>query len=155
MASTQTSETPSGSQRPTATAQQCSRTSCSNTGTLRCARCKTSNYCSTNGQKPDWCNGHRDQCRPKAPSDNLDNYVLRIHLEPENIVTPPIIRELSCPANATFHQLHRVLQVAFSWATTHTYDFIVKDPSSASSANDEDMSMEELISRLTAGVDRG
>ncbi|MCJ1245027.1 hypothetical protein MMC30_002228 [Trapelia coarctata] len=91
---------------------------------------------------------------PKAPSDILDNYVLRIQLEPEEFASPPIIRELFCPANATFHQLHRALQVTFSWATTHTYDFVVKDPSIASSSADEEgESMEALIAHLRAGMD--
>lgn len=41
---------------------------------------------------------------------------------------PPIHRTLSCPSTATFEDLHRALQVAFSWANTHTYDFKIKDP---------------------------
>jgi hypothetical protein len=39
-----------------------------------------------------------------------------------------VIRTLSCPANATFYQLHQALQVAFGWASTHTFGFAVVDP---------------------------
>lgn len=152
MASTPNGESPSGSQSPTNPVRPCSHTSCTNTGTLKCARCKTNTYCSKNCQKQDWRNGHRDQCRPQVPSDTLDNYVLRIQLYPERIRTPPITRKLSCPANATFHQLHRALQVTFSWATTHTYDFIVNDPSASADGDDE--SMQAYISRLTGGMGR-
>ena len=62
------------------------------------------------------------------PLPPRQNYRLKIDLEPEDITNPRITRTLSCPANATFHDLHRAIQVAFSWATTHTYDFKIKDP---------------------------
>ena len=55
------------------------------------------------------------------------NYILKFHLCPDNITNPPIWRTLSCPAAATFHELHKALQVAFGYASTHTYDFRVKD----------------------------
>ena len=55
------------------------------------------------------------------------NYVLKIHLEPNEIVDPPIHRTLSCPSTATFADLHHALQIAFGWADTHTYDFKIKD----------------------------
>jgi hypothetical protein len=56
------------------------------------------------------------------------NYILHIQLVPGEITNPAITRTLSCPASATFASLHRAIQIAFGWATTHTYDFVVKDP---------------------------
>jgi hypothetical protein len=47
---------------------------------------------------------------------------------PKDITSPPITRKLSCPGSATFQQLHEALQIAFGWASTHTYDFKIKDP---------------------------
>lgn len=37
-------------------------------------------------------------------------------------------RTLSCPARAKFSDLHKALQIAFAWSSTHTYDFKIKDP---------------------------
>jgi hypothetical protein len=39
-----------------------------------------------------------------------------------------VVRTLSCPADAVFYHLHLVLQVAFGWATTHSFDFAVLHP---------------------------
>jgi len=62
------------------------------------------------------------------PRASLPNYLLRAHLCPADITDPPITRTLSCPATATFQALHLALQTAFGWATTHTYDFKIADP---------------------------
>jgi hypothetical protein len=43
-------------------------------------------------------------------------------------VDPEVTRSLSCPANATFAELHDVLQIAFGWAGTHAFDFKIRDP---------------------------
>jgi Plasmid pRiA4b ORF-3-like protein len=61
-------------------------------------------------------------------SHKRPNYLLHIQLCPDDIDDPPIIRTLSCPASATFETLHKAIQIAFGWASTHTYDFVVKDP---------------------------
>ena len=66
--------------------------------------------------------------RPPNLVNASENYLLRVQLELGSNVNTPITRTISCPGNATFHQLHRALQIAFGWATTHTYDFKVKDP---------------------------
>jgi hypothetical protein len=52
---------------------------------------------------------------------------LEVKLAPGCIVDPPVTRTLSCPAAASFLDLHKALQVAFGWASTHTFDFKIKD----------------------------
>jgi hypothetical protein len=71
-------------------------------------------------QKQDWPT-HKKNCR-------AENYILDVKLVPDRIVDPPVTRTLSCPAGATFMDLHKALQVAFRWASTHTFDFKIKDP---------------------------
>jgi hypothetical protein len=66
---------------------------------------------------------------------------------------PAIWRTLSCPAVATFKQLHRALQIAFGWATTQTYDFKVKDPDYKPEEHEEDEAT--MIQRLAAAFRRG
>ena len=80
---------------------------------------------------------------PKNPGRN---YVLRVRLARGSIVSPPIERMLSCPALATFHQLHVALQIAFGWALIHKYDFIVHDPAGDLYAQPE-ISIVEAIQR--------
>jgi len=57
---------------------------------------------------------------------------LKVDLDPEHISDPCVSRTLSCPATATFEELHLALQVAFGWASTHSYDFKIKDPNAKS-----------------------
>jgi hypothetical protein len=69
-----------------------------------------------------------DAVRPKQDSitdqqGNVLNYVLSCQLM--YIDPPEISREISVPPTITFHQLHRVLQVAFGWASVHMYKFDV------------------------------
>jgi hypothetical protein len=71
-------------------------------------------------QKQDWPT-HKKDCRAQ-------NYILEVKLLQARIVDPPVTRTLSCPAAATFMDLHEALQVAFGWASTHTFDFKIKDP---------------------------
>lgn len=86
----------------------------------RCGRCKVAQYCSRDCQTADW-SAHKDLCvRP--------NYLLKFQLCPGNITNPDVVRVLSCPSNATFHDLHSALQLAFSWASTHSFDFRILDP---------------------------
>lgn len=56
------------------------------------------------------------------------NYVIKFHLCPGRITDPPVVRTLSCPADAPFYALHLSLQKAFGWEATHSFDFAVKDP---------------------------
>ncbi|MCJ1376774.1 hypothetical protein MMC20_008019 [Loxospora ochrophaea] len=56
------------------------------------------------------------------------NYVLEIHLNPDEIKDPPITRTISCPSLAVFHELHQAIQIAFGWANDHRYDFKTFDP---------------------------
>src|SRR4051812_35739924 len=74
----------------------------------RCARCGSVSYCSRECQAQDWPT-HKTSC--KRP-----NYVLTVDLCPEYINAPRVRRTLSCPATATFLQLHHALQIAFGWA---------------------------------------
>jgi hypothetical protein len=71
-------------------------------------------------QKSDWPS-HKGHCK-------FQNYILKVTLNPGIIKDPPISRTLSCPATATFEELHEALQIAFGWATTHSYDFKIRDP---------------------------
>jgi len=72
---------------------------------------------------------------------------------PGDIENPAILRTLSCPAVATFEQLHQALQIAFGWATTHTYDFTVKDPDYEPEEHEEDVA--SYIQRITASYQGG
>ncbi|KAI1467507.1 MM3350-like domain-containing protein [Daldinia caldariorum] len=56
------------------------------------------------------------------------NYIVKFDLLPREITNPPISRTLSCPAEATFYQLHKALQIAFGWATTHCFEFEASRP---------------------------
>lgn len=55
---------------------------------------------------------------------------------------------LSCPSNATFHDLHCAIQIAFSWASTHTFDFRVLDPTYE---EPDDLSIEAIQARFSSG----
>ena len=114
---------------------------CSKTDTTlsSCARCKTTSYCSKGCQAKHWP-AHKQDC--KRP-----NYVLRVQLCPGDITDPPVWRTLSVPADTSFRKLHRALQIAFSWATTHSYEFHVHDPAydpEASDTNEEN----ELVNMI-------
>jgi hypothetical protein len=87
---------------------------------LLCSRCRTTRYCSQACQAASWP-PHKKQCRRQ-------NYIIKFRLAPDHISDPPVERTLSCPANAPFYALHLALQTAFGWATTHSFDFAVKDP---------------------------
>ena len=94
-------------------------------------------------QKADW-ESHKRVCKRQ-------NYLLQVQLTPGEIVNPQITRTLSCPAGATFQEFHEALQIAFGWATTHTYDFKVKDPVAEAEADAFEMAedMTAYISRMT------
>ncbi|TVY44610.1 hypothetical protein LSUB1_G001182 [Lachnellula subtilissima] len=87
---------------------------------LTCGRCKKTRYCSKDCQAENW-ETHKSTCKAQ-------NYILKISLCPTEITNPSVTRTLSCPSTATFEQLRRALQIAFDWASTHTYDFKIKDP---------------------------
>ena len=67
MTSNQNSEPLSGSQKPSTNTQLCSRTSCSTTGTMRCARCKLSTYCSKTAKSRTGATATRTNVAPKFP----------------------------------------------------------------------------------------
>jgi len=71
--------------------------------------------------------------------------VVEFQLAPEHINNPPVARTLSCPAVTVFYHLHMALQVAFGWATTHSFDFAVQDPDYVPAAD-----VMEHIQRLMA-----
>lgn len=85
-----------------------------------CSRCRTIAYCSRDCQAASWTT-HKTDC--KRP-----NYVIKFHLHPGKIINPPVIRTLSCPSDADLYTLHLALQLAFGWATRHTFDFAVLNP---------------------------
>jgi hypothetical protein len=91
------------------------------TSTLyRCGRCRNAIYCSRECQTASWPS-HKSKCKRQ-------NYIIEFHLCPGVITDPPVIRTLSCPAKATWVQLHQALQIAFQWVGIHCYDFTVDDP---------------------------
>ena len=120
----------------------------------RCAKCQSVFYCSRECQTANWPT-HKRSCvaRAVAEAASAQNYILNVRLRPDDIVDPIIIRTLSCPAGATFKQLHQALQIAFGWATTHTYDFKVKDPA-YEEPEDED-AMAALVRRISGNADHG
>ncbi|KAI9721231.1 MAG: hypothetical protein M1812_002392 [Candelaria pacifica] len=87
------------------------------------------------------------------PRPPRQNYLLSIHLEPKEIANPAVKRTLSCPATATFDELHQAIQVAFGWASTHTFDFKVKDPNAPRVEDEDDSeSMLNTIRTLESGM---
>ncbi|KAL2193294.1 mynd domain-containing protein, partial [Corynascus similis CBS 632.67] len=84
-----------------------------------CSRCRATRYCSQECQRACWPS-HKRQCRRQ-------NYIIKFQLCPEDIADPPVERTLSCPADAPFYLLHLALQTAFGWATTHSFDFAIRD----------------------------
>ncbi len=63
-------------------------------------------------------------------------------------------RTLSCPSYATFAQLHEALQVAFRWASAHTYDFNILDPAfGPESSGDENNALLDMIQQSMGKVD--
>lgn len=75
----------------------------------------------------------RPNDEPTTSSDNQngqiskstagDSYLLLVHLISTS--DPTISRLLSVPSKYTFEKLHRVLQIAFGWASCHAYSFSV------------------------------
>lgn len=143
-----------------------SRGACNKQGsdTLKhCSRCKNEAYCSelphptssadillifagTECQTQHWP-AHKAHCkRPK--------YILKFHLCPDTITDPPIWRTLSCPADATFQALHKALQIAFGYASAHTYDFRVKDMEAErlEEEKDSEMGMMDYIMKRSTAV---
>jgi hypothetical protein len=120
----------------------------------RCGKCHKALYCSQECQRSDWPS-HKRFCISRAEEEaaSAENYELKVQLRPGDIDNPAIWRTLSCPAVATFEQLHRALQIAFGWATTHTYDFKVKNPDYKPEEHEEDEVT--MIQRLTAAFRRG
>jgi hypothetical protein len=120
----------------------------------RCAKCQKALYCSQQCQRTDWPS-HRRFCvsRAEEEASRAENYELKVQLGPGDIDNPAIWRTLSCPAVATFEELHWALQIAFGWATTHTYDFKVKDPDYKPEEHEEDK--DAMIQRLIATLHRG
>jgi hypothetical protein len=61
-------------------------------------------------------------------------------------------RTLSCPASASFLELHYALQAAFGWSTTHTFDFKIKDPAAPPPP---ELDVFQYIERMKAGIGQG
>lgn len=78
---------------------------------------------------------------------------MKVHLSPNDITGPLIISTFSCLAIATFEKFNRTLKPAFGWASTHSYDFKVKDPqveAEAAAADDNDATL-RMTRRIGAG----
>ncbi|KAK3684452.1 hypothetical protein LTR37_020260 [Vermiconidia calcicola] len=120
-------------------------------GSGACGRCKQAWYCSRECQTSDWPTHSKACVRP--------NYVVHAQLGAEAIAwrlravisDPPVERTLSCPSNATFTQLHEALQVAFGWASTHTYDFNILDPEFGPDSNG-DNAMLDMMQRAMGKI---
>ncbi|KAI4218928.1 MAG: hypothetical protein L6R36_008667 [Xanthoria steineri] len=112
----------------------------------KCARCKARGYCGKGCQTKDW-DVHKKNC--KRP-----NYILKVTLRPDDIQDPQVYRTLSCPSDSTFEAFHEVLQVAFSWASTHTFDFKVRDPAEVAriAAEEENDTQEQSIMKLIQSI---
>ncbi|KAL8976777.1 MAG: hypothetical protein Q9205_007288, partial [Flavoplaca limonia] len=78
------------------------------------------------------------------------NYLLKITLRPDNISDPQLYRTISCPSNSTFETFHEALQIAFNWASTHAFDFKVKDPVEVAriAAEEEDDTQEQSLLKM-------
>src|SRR6266536_5631250 len=140
-------------------ATKCMGVNCSNdVKTLRCPTCikmgKTSYFCSQDCVKNSWVpaltfwlSGYTIANRQESHKafHKRPNYLLEIRLSSSDISNPPITRTISCPANATFQSLHHAIQIAFGWSTTHTYDFVIKDPSY--NPEDHEMDIMSFIKR--------
>jgi hypothetical protein len=90
--------------------QACGNPNCtggSGSSLLTCGRCRNESYCSRECQTASWPS-HKGKC-------NRQNYHIKFYLCPDEITDPLVIRTLSCPATATFDELHQALQVAFQW----------------------------------------
>ena len=62
----------------------------------------------------------------KTNSSSLRDHVLLLTILVRDIA-PPIWRELRVPVLFSFDRLHRAIQTAFGWTTTHLYQFEVGD----------------------------
>ncbi|KAI0152996.1 MM3350-like domain-containing protein [Xylariaceae sp. FL1272] len=104
--------------------QKCGNAECTTQNDVsalrKCARCQKETYCSKECQAGQW-NTHKQSCR-------RPNYTIHFEVFPGRIKNPAVTRVLSCPADATFYQLHRAIQTAFNWASTHSFDFGVVNP---------------------------
>ncbi|KAJ8068190.1 hypothetical protein OCU04_003760 [Sclerotinia nivalis] len=86
---------------------------------LRCSRCRSREYCGKDCQTRDWPT-HKASCKRQ-------NFILRVDLSPRYLVNPRVTRTISCPATASFADLHDALQVAFGWKNCHLHHFEVLD----------------------------
>jgi Plasmid pRiA4b ORF-3-like protein len=59
---------------------------------------------------------------------------------------------MSCPASASFLELHFALQAAFGWATSHTFDFKIRDPNAPPEA---ELDIAQYIERVKASLGQG
>ncbi|KAM3153659.1 hypothetical protein ABEW05_005901 [Botrytis cinerea] len=84
---------------------------------LRCSRCHSREYCGKDCQTQDWPT-HKKSCKRQ-------NFILRVDLCPSYLTNPRVTRTLSCPANASFADLHEALQIAFGWKDCHLHEFEV------------------------------
>ncbi|KAF7865940.1 hypothetical protein EAF04_006104 [Stromatinia cepivora] len=84
---------------------------------LHCSRCRSRQYCGKGCQTRDWPT-HKASCKRQ-------NFILRVDLSPRYLTNPRVTRTISCPATASFADLHDALQVAFGWRNCHLHNFEV------------------------------
>ncbi|KAF2477498.1 uncharacterized protein BDR25DRAFT_347851 [Lindgomyces ingoldianus] len=66
--------------------------------------------------------------RAPTPQCPETNYILKFHLQSGPDSDLDVVRILSCPASATFYDLHKALQIAFGWRDYNLYNFTIGDP---------------------------
>ncbi|CAD6445019.1 7b7a30aa-ac15-4fb9-9d5f-cf1dc3944848 [Sclerotinia trifoliorum] len=86
-----------------------------------CSQCRSHEYCGNDCQTRDWPT-HKASCMRQ-------NFILRVDLSPRYLTNPRVTRTISCPATASFADLHNALQVSFGWKSCHLHHFRVLDHS--------------------------
>lgn len=85
--------------------------------------------------------GEEEKTLPFAAPPSKDRYIFRIELQ---YTEPPIWRQLSIAANATFYNLHRAIQALFDWDNDHCHTFQIRKGRSIQSSIGPDDEYDDL-----------